>query len=201
MPTNWKQLYAIKQKNKERILKVCQEVTENSGIYIMTRTDENGENFCYIGQARHLLSRLADHLSGYQWIDLSIKKHGLFDIDKNPYGWTIETVEYPVEKLDEMERLYIDKFHEKGFTLRNKTSGGQNEGKEKIAEWKPAKGYRDGLAQGEKNAKKFVKNLFEKHLNYGIKSQKPNKTQEKMKAKFEEWLNESNTDSSDTKPD
>lgn len=188
MPTNWKQLYAIKRKNKEKILKVCPTATENSGIYIMTRTDEIGENFCYIGQAKSLISRLADHLSGYQWIDLSIKKHGLFDIDKNPYGWAIETVEYPVEKLDEMERLYIDKFHDKGFTLRNKTSGGQNEGKEKIAEWKPAKGYRDGLAQGEKNAKKFVKNLFEKHLNYSIKSEKPNKTQEKMKAKFEEWL-------------
>lgn len=188
MQTNWKKIYAIRQKNKERILQVCPTVTENSGIYIMTRTDENGENFCYIGQAKRLLSRLADHLSGYQWIDLSIKKHGLFDIGKNPYGWTIETVEYPTEKLDEMEKLYIDKFHEKGYTLRNKTSGGQNEGKEKIAEWKPAKGYRDGLAQGEKNAKKFVKNLFEKHLNYSIKSQKPNKTQEKMKAKFEEWL-------------
>lgn len=188
MPTSWKQLYAIKQKNKERILQVCPTVTENSGIYIMARTDENGENFCYIGQARHLISRLADHLSGYQWIDLSIKKHGLFDIDKNPYGWKIETVEYPVEKLDEMEKLYIDKFHEQGFTLRNKTSGGQNEGKEKIAEWKPAKGYRDGLKQGEKNAKKFVKNLFDKHLNYSTKSERPNKTQKKMKVKFEEWL-------------
>ena len=188
MPTNWKQLYAIKQKNKERILQVCPTVTENSGIYFLTRVDENGEMFAYVGQSHRLLSRLADHLSGYQWIDLSMKKHGLFDIGKNPYGWMIETVEYPAEKLDEMERLYIDKFQEKGFTLRNKTSGGQNEGKEKIAEWKPAKGYCDGLAQGEKNAKKFVKNLFDKHLNYTIKSEKPNKTQEKMKAKFEEWL-------------
>lgn len=187
MPTNWKQLYAIKQKNKERILQVCPTVTENSGIYFLTRVDENGEMFAYVGQSHRLLSRLADHLSGYQWIDLSIKKHGLFS-GQNICGWHIITVEFPIEKLDEMERLYIDKFHEKGFTLRNKTSGGQNEGKEKIAEWKPAKGYRDGLKQGEKNAKKFVKNLFDKHLNYSIKSQKPNKTQEKAKEKFKNWL-------------
>lgn len=200
MQTNWKKIYAIKQKNKERILQVCPTVTENSGIYFLTRVDENGEMFAYVGQSHTLLSRLADHLSGYQWIDLSIKKHGFFS-PKNVYGWSIFFCEYPVEMLDEKEREYINFCHEKGYTLRNKTSGGQNEGKEKIAEWKPAKGYRDGLAQGEKNAKKFVKNLFEKHLNYNIKSQKPNKTQEKMKAKFEEWLNESNTDSSNTKPD
>ena len=189
MPTNWKQLYAIKQKNKERILKVCPTATENSGIYIMIRTDENGENFCYVGQAKRMLSRLADHLSGYQWIDLSIKKHGFFNAE-NIHGWSIFFHEYPIEMLDEKEREYINFYHEKGYTLRNKTSGGQNEGKEKIAEWKPAKGYRDGLAQGEKNAKKFVKNLFDKHLNYTIKSEKPNKTQEKMKAKFETWLEE-----------
>lgn len=190
MPTNWKQLYAIKRKNKEKILKVCPTATENSGIYIMTRTDEIGENFGYIGQAKSLLSRLSDHLSGYQWIDLSIKKHGLYNADKNPNGWAITCMEFPAELLDEKEREYIALYHEKGYTLRNKTSGGQNDGKEKIAEWKPAKGYRDGLAQGEKNAKKFVKNLFEKHLNYSIKSEKGNKTQEKAKEKFKNWLEE-----------
>ena len=189
MPTNWKQLYAIKEKNKKKILSVCPLAMEESGIYIMTRTDENGENFCYVGQAKKILSRLADHLSGYQWIDLSIKKHGFFKPD-NQFGWQIVTLYFPIEQLDEKEREYINLYHEQGYTLRNKTSGGQNEGKEKIAEWKPAKGYRDGLAQGEKNAKKFVKNLFEKHLNYSIKSEKPNKTQEKMKFKFATWLEE-----------
>ena len=187
MPTNWKQLYAIKQKNKERILKVCPNITDSSGIYILTRIDENGNKIAYIGQARKMLSRLADHLSGYQWIDLSIKKHGFLN-DNNIHGYCISFYFCNFDELDEEERKTINIYHEMGYTLRNKTSGGQNEGKEKIAEWKPAKGYRDGLAQGEKNAKKFVKNLFDKHLNYSIKSQKPNKTQEKMKAKFEEWL-------------
>lgn len=187
MPTNFKQLYAIKKKNVNRILRVCPSAENRSGIYIFTRTDELGDSYCYVGQAKKILSRLADHLSGYQWIDLSIKKHGLF-LDGNPYGWHIDCLYFPPEQLDEKEREYISRYHEMGYTLRNKTSGGQNEGKEKIAEWKPAKGYRDGLAQGEKNAKKFVKNLFEKHLKCSIKSEKPNKTQEKMKAKFEEWL-------------
>ena len=65
MPTNWKQLYAIKEKNKRRILKVCPTVDDESGIYILTRYEET-DKFAYIGQALHLISRLADHLSGYQ---------------------------------------------------------------------------------------------------------------------------------------
>ena len=42
--------------------------------------------------------------------------------------------------------------------------------------------------QGYMNAQKFVANLFEKHLNYGKKSDKPNKNQDKALAKFEEFL-------------
>ena len=44
------------------------------------------------------------------------------------------------------------------------------------------------VVQGYRDAQKFVANLFEKHLKYGQKSDKPNKNQEKAMAKFEEFL-------------
>jgi len=61
--------------------------------------------------------------------------------------------------------------------------------KEKINEYRPAKGYRDGIKQGYKNASKEVSNLFDKHLNYSKKSDKPNKNQDRAAEKFEEFLN------------
>ena len=70
---NYIRAKAIEQKNKERILAVCSEATDDSGIYWFARS-ENGFDYCYVGQAKHLLTRLAQHLSGYQHIDLSIKK-------------------------------------------------------------------------------------------------------------------------------
>lgn len=45
-----------------------------SGIYFYTRTDENGISYFYIGQSVDCLERNISHLSGYQHIDLSIKK-------------------------------------------------------------------------------------------------------------------------------
>lgn len=135
MTVNYRQIKAIEQKNKERILKLQPTVPETSGIYIFLRADEDFK-YAYVGQAKHLLTRIAQHLSGYQ----------------------------------------------------HKTSGSQGKGKSGIADNKPSKGYYDGLAQGYKNAQKFVANLFDKHLVYGKKSDKPNKNQEKALAKFEQFL-------------
>lgn len=59
----------------------------------------------------------------------------------------------------------------------------------KINEYRPQKGYRDGLNQGYKNASREVANLFEKHLNYSKKSDKPNKNQDRAAEKFENFLN------------
>ena len=41
-----------------------------------------------------------------------------------------------------------------------KPSGGQGVGKEKIAEYKPAKGYRQGLEQGKKNTIKELNSIL-----------------------------------------
>ena len=182
---NYRQIKAIEQKNKQRILNVCK-VPETSGIYILTR-EENGFKYAYIGQAKHLLTRLAQHLSGYQHIDLSLKKHGLYS-KENPCGWDIGWFLCPITELDQREQEYIKEYANAGYQLRNKTSGSQGVGKQGLDVQKSPKGYRDGLAQGYKNAQKEVANLFEKHLIFAKKSDKPNKLQEKAIEKFKAFL-------------
>jgi hypothetical protein len=184
---NYRQIKAIEQKNKAKILAVCSNVPETSGIYLLTR-EADGFKYAYVGQAKHLLTRLAQHLTGYQHIDLSIKKHGLYSED-NQRGWKIEWLPCSISKLDEFEKFYIKEYANMGYQLRNKTSGSQGEGKRGLDDQKSPKGYYDGLAQGYKNARKEVANLFDKHLNYSKKSEKPNKNQEKALEKFKNFLN------------
>ncbi len=186
MPTNYRQIKAIEKKNKERLLKLHPNTPDTSGIYIFMR-EEDGIKFAYVGQAKRLLTRLAQHLSGYQHIDLSIKKHGLINKD-NPCGWDFVYICYPEEKLNDYEQEYIKLIASKGYQLRNKTRGSQGEGKTGIADMKSARGYHDGLHQGYKNAQKFVANLFEKHLNFSKKSDRPNKNQDKALQKFKDFI-------------
>lgn len=186
MPTNYRQIKAIEKKNKERLLNLHPNIPDTSGIYIFMR-QEGGIKYAYVGQAKHLLTRMAQHLSGYQYIDLSIKKHGLYS-EKNLCGWDFVYVCYPEEKLNDYEQEYIKLIASKGYQLRNKTSGSQGKGKTGIAENKPARGYHDGLHQGYKNARRDVAHLFEKHLNYSTKSDKPNRNQEKALQKFKDFI-------------
>ena len=158
-----KQVWAKKQETRRRIIKLCPSINDNSGIYFFTRTDENGIRYAYVGQAKHLLSRCAQHLLGYQHIDLSIKKHGLFS-DQKPYGYKLDYVNLPESQLDAYEREYIQKYASWGFQLRNATLGGQDSGKE-VIDSKTPKGYHDGLKQGYENARKEIKELFDKYSN------------------------------------
>lgn len=186
---NYAQVRAVQEKYKKQIKKICPEIDEKSGIYFLLRQDENGIKYFYIGQAVKLLSRMASHMTGYQHIDLSLKKRGWYSTE-NPYGWDLNIIHYPENELDKMEQYWILAYTKQGYQARyNKTSGSQGAGKEKINEFRPAKGYRDGLKQGYKNASKEVSNLFEKHLNYSKKSDKPNKNQDKAIEKFETFLN------------
>ena len=184
---DFRQVKAIEKANKQRILKINYELTEESGIYILTRF-ENGFKYAYIGQAKHILTRLAQHLSGYQHIDLSLKKHGLKSAD-NPNGWDITAIKVPIEELDEMEQRLIKAYANNGYQLRNKTAGGQGDGKFEIAETKPSKNYHDGLNQGYEKARKEVKKLFEKNLTYSINGT-PNKNKQKAFDKFKTFLGE-----------
>lgn len=189
--TDWKNVAkakAIEKKNRERILAVNPHVDEKSGIYFLTRTDEDGFRYAYIGQAVNLLSRLAGHLKGYQHIDLSIKSHGLYSTD-NIYGWKIGFLHYPVDKLDKWEQYWIKCYADKGYQLRNKTSGSQGEGKKQIADYKPPKGYRDGIQQGRISLARELTNIADKHLVISIKPEKQNNSiSQKQFAKFMELL-------------
>lgn len=189
--TDWKNVAkakAIEKKNRERILAINPYVDEKSGIYFLTRTDEDGFRYAYIGQAVNLLSRLAGHLKGYQHIDLSIKSHGLHSTD-NIYGWKIGFMHYPAEELDKWEQYWIKKYADGGYQLRNKTSGSQGEGKKQIAEYKPPKGYRDGIQQGRINLARELSNIADKHLVISLKPEKQNNSiSQKQYQKFMELL-------------
>ena len=182
---NIKQAKAIEYKNKKRLLEVNLNLDDKSGIYFLTRTDEDGINYFYIGQAKHILTRLAQHLVGYQHIDLSLKKRGLYS-NKNPYGWKIGFLHYPISELDKWEQYWILEYTKKGYQCRyNKTSGGQGDGKEKINEFKPARGYYDGLAQGRKNLAKELRHIIDTHLIVSLKPEKANnKVSQKALEKF-----------------
>lgn len=178
---------AIEHKNKKRLLEVNPKLDDGSGIYFLTRIDEDGINYFYVGQALHILQRLSSHLVNFQHIDLSLKKRGFYSND-NPYGWKVNFIHYPKSELDKWEQYWILEYTKKGYQCRyNKTAGGQGDGKEKINEFRPSKGYRDGLAQGYKNAVKEIRNIIDKHL---IVTLKPDKSNNKVSQKAFEKFNE-----------
>lgn len=188
MSSNFRQIKAIEAKNKKRLLELNPNLDEASGIYILLREDENGMKYAYIGQSKHILTRLAQHLVGYQHIDLSLKKHG-FQSELNKYGWRVGFVHCPETELDEMEKKLIHSYASAGYQLRNKTAGGQGEGKTQIDDHRPAKGYRDGLVQGRKALARELKHIIEKHLTVELKTEKKaNKVSQKALEKFNDLL-------------
>lgn len=194
---NPRQRYAIESKNRKRLLEVNPSLTDESGIYFLTRTDENGFRYAYIGQAVHILQRLAQHLVGYQHIDLSLKKHGLYT-DDNPHGWKIGFLNFPISELDKQEQHYIKAYADYGYQLRNKTSGSQGEGKAKIDEYRPTKGYRDGIRQGKINLARELSSIAEKHLEIRLKPEKQgNKVSEKQYEKFMTLISENTYEEND----
>lgn len=188
-----RQAKAIEATNRKRLLKINPKLDDGSGIYFLTRTDENEIPYFYIGQAVHIIQRMCSHLTGYQHIDLSIKKRGFYS-KENPYGWKINFIHYPVEQLDKMEQYWILEYTKKGYQCRyNKTSGSQREGKEKINEFRPAKGYRDGIQQGKITLARELKHIIDIHLNVSIRPEKANnKVSIKALEKFNDLLNEEN---------
>ena len=186
---NIAQIKAIEKKNRERLLKVNPKLNDRSGIYFLTRTDENDISYFYIGQAVNIIQRMCGHLTGYQHIDNSIKKRGFFS-EENPYGWKLNFINYPKSELDKMEQYWILEYTKRGYQCRyNKTAGGQGDGKEKINEFKPSRGYRDGLKQGEKNLARELSSIAEKHLKIEIREDKKNnKISQRQYEKFMDLL-------------
>lgn len=186
----FKKAKAVEKKNKKRLLEVNRYLDEGSGIYFLTRTDENGFKYAYVGQAVHILTRLAQHMVGYQHIDLSLKKHGLYSAD-NPYGWKVDYSVCDPKMLDKKEQYWIKQYADLGYQLRNKTSGSQGDGKAQIDDYRPQKGYRDGIQQGRKNMARELSYIAEKHLKIELRADKANnKVSQKQYEKFKELLKE-----------
>lgn len=177
---NYKQRWVILQKNKQRWLKVCSKLNEKSGIYILTR-EEGLFKYAYVGQARHILTRLAEHLTGYQHIDLSLKNHGLYS-DENKTGWSVDFIECEEKDLDEKEQDFIQEYALMGYQLRNKTTGSQGIGKRNLDQTQSS-GFLKGVSHGYNRALKECRVFFDKYLDFEIKG-KPNKIKER---KFEEF--------------
>lgn len=182
---NFKQVKAIEAANKRKILAICPHARDKSGIYFLIR-EENGFKYAYIGQSVKVLKRLAEHLRGFQHIDLSIKKHKLWSED-NPTGWRVGVLYCDRSQLDELEQKYIKMYADRGYQLRNATSGSQGEGKKDIAD-NPTKGYLEGLHNGYKKAQKEIAHLFDLHLNFSTKKDPPTKLQLKAQEKFERFI-------------
>ena len=190
----FRQAKAIETKNKKRLLEVNRYLDEGSGIYFLTRTDENGFKYAYVGQAVHILTRLAQHMVGYQHIDFSLKKHGLYSAD-NPYGWKVDYSVCDPKMLDRKEQYWIKQYADLGYQLRNKTSGSQGEGKTQINDYRPQKGYRDGIKQGRKNMARELSSIAEKHLKIELRADKANnKVSQKQYGKFMDLLKEGNSE-------
>jgi hypothetical protein len=183
MASNFTKIKAIEEKNKQRFLSLNPKLTDRSGIYIIYR-EESGIKYAYIGQAKHILTRLAQHLSGYQHIDLSLKKHGLANEKEN--GYKVHFEYYEISKLDDAERFWIKRMADKGYQLRNKTLGGQDCGKGGLDNQKPSRGYHDGLVQGRKSLAKELRHIIDTHLE--VRVRKETKISQKALAKFWELL-------------
>ena len=186
---------AIEQENKKRLLKINPQLNDESGIYILTREDENGFRFAYIGQAMHILSRLANHMVGYkQHIDLSLRKHKLYS-ESNPHGWKVEHMNVPLDQLDEQEKYYIKFYAENGYQLRNVSLGGQGENRSSgtIGGRKQPRNYLEGIQQGKKSLAKELSSIAEKHLTIAVKPEKQgNKVSERQRDKFMELISAEN---------
>lgn len=184
MQPNYRKTFAIKKQYEQMVLKANPNIKDKSGIYFLTRQDENGINYFYIGKSVTVKSRMVSHMMNYQHIDLSLRKRKFYSED-NPYGWKLNVIYYPEDKLDEMEQYWILEYTKKGYQCRyNKNSGGTN-GKEKINEYRPSKGYRDGLTQGYKNASREMAHLFELYLDVSFKGKETvnaKKAMDKFKA-------------------
>lgn len=127
---------------------------------------------------------LGDSCKSMNMGGFTVKPFDLTTIDGN---WTHTNADG-----DKWEQSWILAFTKKGYQCRyNKTAGGQGEGKEKINEFKPAKGYRDGIQQGKKVLARELSSIAEKHLKIELREDKVNnKVSQKQYEKFMSLISE-----------
>ena len=86
------------------------EYDKQSGIYLWERTNEDGVYCWYIGKAKNLLRRTAQHIvDGQSHLDKSIKAHGFLGGKEGDLGWSVRLLQVCDEEyLDEYERTWIN---------------------------------------------------------------------------------------------
>ena len=189
---NYKQIYAMKSEQENRIKKICPSIPYSSGIYVFWRIDEAGIRRAYCGQAVKLCERCASHLAEYDHIALSLKKHNFYSAD-NPHGWKLWFETCGTNELDEKEVERIKQLADAGFQMYNVTAGSQSKGKLVTGQYKPPKTYREGIQAGKKSLAKQLSEIIRKHLTVTIREDKQgNKVSEKQLEKFNQLLDENN---------
>lgn len=162
---------------------------KTSGIYVLYRDSEEGLRYAYVGQAtKNIVSRLAQHLSTYQHIDLSLRKRGWYEPNHNQFGYKIRVLTCPAQECDRLEQQYIKEWNEAGFWLLNATTGSQSAGKTGVDTQKAPKGYHDGLKQGYTNARRDVAKWFKHSLKVEING-KDGVRKQKALEQFNEFKN------------
>lgn len=190
---NFKEYYKRLSIAKSEILKHNSKINEKSGIYFLTRVDENNFKYAYIGQAKNILTRIAQHLIDHkQHIDKSLHIRKLYN-NNNLFGWEIDFLNFAENELDEKEQFYIKEFANKGYQLYNKTIGSQSIGKKALGEQKSGKGYYDGVKHGKTSVLKEIGILFDKYLNVEIKGNYT-KIKERKLQEFKDMIQEFKND-------
>lgn len=192
MKPNYKQIYAMKAERENRIKKICPDIPYSSGIYVFWRIDEAGIRRAYCGQALKLCERCASHLSEYDHIALSLKKHKFYNTD-NPHGWKLWFETCGENELDEKEVERIKQLADAGFQMYNVTAGSQSKGKLVTGQYKPPKTYHQGIQAGKKSLAKQLSEIIQKHLTVTVRPDKQgNKVSIRALEKFNSLLDENN---------
>ena len=187
---NLKQRFAILNDKKKIIKSICPNISIKSGIYLFYRKNEDNETCFYVGQAKNLLNRTAQHLMDRkQHIDKSLYVHKLYNED-NPYGWKLKVIYFcGIGSLDFYEQHFIQYYLNLGYKSYNVTGGGQLDKKEDIGERQQTKlkSYKNGKNLGYEKAREEVKEYFDKYLDFKIKG-KSGKVKERKLEEFKKWL-------------
>jgi hypothetical protein len=185
-----KQRFAILNDKKKIIKSICPNITNESGIYLFYRKNEDNETCFYVGQAKDLLTRTAQHLMGRnQHIDKSLYVHKLYS-EYNPYGWKLKVVyKCAIRDLDFYEQHFIQYFLKQGYKTYNVTGGGQLNKKQDIGERQQTKlkSYKNGKNLGYEKAREEVREYFDKYLDFKIKG-KSGKVKQRKFEEFKKWL-------------
>lgn len=185
-----RQRFEILNANKKIIKSICPNITNESGIYLFYRKNEFNETCFYVGQAKDLLTRTAQHLMGrQQHIDKSLYVHKLYGED-NPYGWKLKVVYLcSIRDLDFYEQHFIQYYLRQGYKTYNVTGGGQFNKKQDIGERQQTKlkSYKNGKNLGYEQARDEVREYFDKYLDFTIKG-KSGKVKERKFEEFKKWL-------------